>query len=170
MKIRRVYFLFGVCFLCFSFFFWAFWAGYRINTSRSVSTGIWKIDAISGTAQKGDYAVIPPDAQPAYDFAVDRGYVSAGTSMLKKIAAIAGDVVGYDSEIECVTVNGEILPDTSLFLYDSAGRRLHHIKFPVCLQKEEVWLSSENIRGYDSRYFGPVSADRIIKVVPIFLF
>jgi conjugative transfer signal peptidase TraF len=168
MKIRKTCFLFGLCFLC--FFFWAYWAGYRINNSPSVPTGIWKIDPLPGTAWKDDYVVVPPEAQPAYEFAVERGYVSAGTPLLKKIAAAAGDVIDYNLEIEYITVNGEILPYTAISSADSAGRLLYSAKFPVCLKKGEVWLSSENIRGYDSRYFGPVSADLIVRAVPVFLF
>jgi type IV secretory pathway protease TraF len=69
-----------------------------------------------------------------------------------------------------VTVNGEWLPHTTIFSEDSAGRPLPTVKFPVYLKQGEVWLSSENIRGFDSRYFGPVSADFIIKAIPVFLF
>jgi conjugative transfer signal peptidase TraF len=160
--------IFLILYLSFGFYFSK--ARYRLNDTYSVPPGIWKIDSKAGGVRKGDYAAIPPEAQPAYQFAVGRGYLNKGKFLLKKIAAVSGDVVDYDDETKSVTVNGEWLPHTAVSSADSAGRPLRGTKFPVRLKTGEAWVSSENIRGFDSRYFGPVSADLVIKAVPIFLF
>jgi conjugative transfer signal peptidase TraF len=172
MKIHRVKIFWGFFLLGFFFFpLCVFRAGYRFNNSASVPVGIWKIDPVPGNAQKDGYAVLPPEAQPAHRFAVERGYFDKGQSLLKKIAAVAGDLVDYDPESASVTVNGQPLPYSSILSADSAGLPIiQSTKFPVRLAKGEIWLSSENIRGFDSRYFGPVSADFAVRAVPVFLF
>jgi conjugative transfer signal peptidase TraF len=161
------------CFLpgVFALFIFCAWGlGYRINTSYSVPVGLWQIAPVSGTARRGDYAVVPPEARPLRRFASERGYLRDEGSMLKKVAAAEGDAVDYDAAARSVTINGEPLFYTEILSEDSKGRPLRGAKFPVRLGKGEVWLSSENIRGYDSRYFGPVSADLLIKAVPVLLF
>lgn len=89
---------------------------------------------------------------------------------MKKVTASSGDVIDYDTEEESVTVNGEYLPYTKILSEDTQGRPLYGTKFPIILKKGQVWLSSENVRGYDSRYFGPVSGELIIKAIPVLLF
>jgi type IV secretory pathway protease TraF len=90
--------------------------------------------------------------------------------MMKKIAALAGDLVSYDMEEKVITVNGEYEFSTEVFSEDTSGRPLTPAVVPLYLKDGEAWLTSENIRGYDSRYFGPVSTDGLIRVVPVWLF
>jgi type IV secretory pathway protease TraF len=59
---------------------------------------------------------------------------------------------------------------TEIISQDTEGRPLPKASFPVTLRKGEVWLSSENIRGYDSRYFGPVSEDVLRRAAPVWIF
>jgi conjugative transfer signal peptidase TraF len=145
-------------------------AGYRFNSSPSVPVGIWKIERIAGGTKKGDYVAVPPEAQPKYSFALERGYLTDGMFLLKKITAASGDIINYDAETESVTVNGENLPHSTIFSADSAGRPLWGATFPRLLKKGEIWLSSENTLGYDSRYFGPVSADLVFEANLVFTF
>jgi type IV secretory pathway protease TraF len=90
--------------------------------------------------------------------------------MLKRIVAAEGDFVSYDRQEKTVTVNGGYVPMTEILSQDTEGRPMPGAFFPVRLQERQVWLSSENIRGYDSRYFGPVSADILKKAAPIWTF
>jgi type IV secretory pathway protease TraF len=59
---------------------------------------------------------------------------------------------------------------TEILSRDTEGRELPRAPFPLVLKKDEVWLSSENIRGYDSRYFGPVSTDLLQRAISVWTF
>ncbi len=90
--------------------------------------------------------------------------------MLKKIIAAEGDFVSYDIGERAITVNGGYILMTEVISQDTEGRPLPSAPFPLLLGERQVWLSSENIRGYDSRYFGPVSLDILKKATPIWIF
>jgi conjugative transfer signal peptidase TraF len=143
-------------------------AGYRVNLSPSVPTGIWRIR--DGGHKKGDYVVVAPNDHHGYRLAVERGYLPGFSPMLKRIVALDGDFISYDRQEKAVTVNGEYVLMTEIVSQDTEGRPLPEASFPVTLGKGEVWLSSENIRGYDSRYFGPVSEDILRKAAPVWIF
>jgi type IV secretory pathway protease TraF len=90
--------------------------------------------------------------------------------MLKRVVAVEGDFVSYDRQERSVTVNGGYVLMTEILSQDTEGRPMSSAFFPVWLQDRQVWLSSENIRGYDSRYFGPVSSDILRKATPVWIF
>jgi conjugative transfer signal peptidase TraF len=144
---------------------------YRVNLSPSVPTGIWKI---SGSEESGDvknrYVVVRASDHPGYLLAVERGYLHDLTPLLKRVVATEGDLVSYDEGERAVTVNGEYVPMTEILSRDTEGRELPRASFPTVLKKGEAWLSSENIRGYDSRYFGPVSTDLLQKATSVWIF
>jgi conjugative transfer signal peptidase TraF len=149
--------------------------GYRVNLSPSVPRGIWKIANQPEEPQRGGYAVVPNDASdesknPGYRMAAERGYLVTPMPMLKRIVAAAGDFVSYDRQENAVTVNGEYVPMTEILSRDTEGRSMPGALFPVRLRERQVWLSSENIRGYDSRYFGPVSSDILREAAPVWTF
>jgi conjugative transfer signal peptidase TraF len=167
-----------VCF--FVIFIFCLWAGYgelfRINLSPSVPTGIWitertmKNTSTQSGGIRGRYVIVAPSAHPGYRLAVERGYLHELTPMLKRVVGVERDFVSYDEGEKAVTVNGEYLPMTEIFSRDTEGRPLPRASFPLVLKKEEAWLSSENIRGYDSRYFGPVSTDLLQEAEPFLIF
>jgi type IV secretory pathway protease TraF len=101
---------------------------------------------------------------------MERGYLRGLTPMLKRVAAAEGDLVSYDERERAITVNGRYIPMTEILSRDTEGRPLPRPSFPARLGKGDVWLSSENIRGYDSRYFGPVSEDLLKKAEPFWIF
>jgi type IV secretory pathway protease TraF len=101
---------------------------------------------------------------------MERGYLNNFTPMLKRVVATEGDIVDYSEEERAVLINGNYLFMTEIFSEDTEGRTLPRASFPTLLKKGEVWLSSENIRGYDSRYFGPVSQDILQRAVLIWRF
>jgi type IV secretory pathway protease TraF len=90
--------------------------------------------------------------------------------MLKRVVAAEGDFVSYDEWERAITVNGRYMPMTEILSRDTEGRELPRPLFPALLKKGEAWLSSENIRGYDSRYFGPVSTDLLQRAEPLWIF
>jgi conjugative transfer signal peptidase TraF len=142
--------------------------GYRINLSPSVPTGIWRIQ--EGKHEKGGYVIVSPSDHLGYRLAVERGYLPGFSPMLKRVVGLEGDFISYDRQEKAVTVNGEYILMTEIISQDTEGRSLPAASFPVTLEKGEVWLASENIRGYDSRYFGPVSDDLLQGVVPVWKF
>jgi conjugative transfer signal peptidase TraF len=149
--------------------------GYRVNLSPSVPRGVWKVAEQPEEPQKGGYAVVPNDASdesknPGYRLAAERGYLVGPMPMLKRVVAAEGDFISYDRREKAVTVNGSYVPMTEILSRDTEGRPMPGAFFPVRLRERQVWLSSENIRGYDSRYFGPVSSDILREAVPVWTF
>jgi conjugative transfer signal peptidase TraF len=149
--------------------FLAYNAGYRLNLTPSLPCGIWKVEK-EGKLQKNSYVTVSPNGNPGYGLAFERGYVHKLTTMLKKIVAIEGDCVSYDVGEKAVTVNGEYVFFTEILSLDTEERPLPSASFPALIDKQQAWLSSEFIRGYDSRYFGPVSTDALKKATPIWVF
>ena len=147
----------------------AYGAGYRINTTPSVARGLWRIHP-HVEPQRYDYVAVSPHGNPGLEFGVKRGYITEHTILLKKIVATEGDYVCYDVNERAVTVNGNPILATEILSQDAAGRPLQGADFPVLLKEGQVWLSSEYIRGYDSRYFGPVSLDILTKATPVWVF
>jgi conjugative transfer signal peptidase TraF len=169
---RYVLFALGITLISFT----AYGAGYRINLSPSVPRGLWKVDKQPNQPQRGGYAIVPmsdageEDKNPGYRLAAERGYLVSPTPMLKRIVAVEGDFVSYDEYERAVTVNGGYVLMTEILSRDTDGRPMPSAPFPVWLMERQVWLSSENIRGYDSRYFGPVSSDILRKATPVWIF
>ena len=153
--------------------FVAYGAGYRFNLSPSVPRGLWKVGKSNEQTerpQRDGYVTVALEGNPGYQLAVDRGYLVSPMSMLKRIVGVEGDFVSYDVCEKAVTVNGSCVVMTQILSQDTEGRAMPSASFPMWLQKYQVWLSSENIRGYDSRYFGPVSSDFLRKATPIWVF
>jgi conjugative transfer signal peptidase TraF len=150
-------------------------AGYRVNLSPSVPRGVWKVMKQPEEPQRGGYVIVPNDAKdesknPGYRLAVERGYLVNPMPMLKRIVAVEGDFVSYDRQENAVTVNGGYILMTEILSQDTEGRPMPSAFFPVWLKERQAWLSSENIRGYDSRYFGPVSSDILRRATPVWIF
>ena len=137
--------------------FCAYFAGYRINFTASVPLGIWKLDGKELNC--GGFVLVKPNDEVWYKLAANRGYFHESVPMLKKIAGMEGDLISYDVETRAVTINGTGIPATEILSCDTEGRPLLCAVFPVTLRYGEAWLTSENMRGYDSRYFGAVSTD-----------
>ena len=150
--------LFLMCFI-------AYIAGYRYNLSSSVPKGLWKLHAHE-PVYKGDFVAIPPNVNPGMESGVKNGYFHRNSTLLKLIIAGEGDCVDYDVLNERLTVNGQPVPFTKIYSADSRNNPMPVLSFPITLQRGQVWLSSEHQGGFDSRYFGPVSLDALIKATP----
>lgn len=143
-------------------------AGIRINTTPSLPMGLWQVSP--GVPARGDIVLICPPDTAVMRGAHDAGYISGGycpsglAPLLKPVAAVPGDEV-QPSPLG-VIVNGRLLPRTASMKVDGSGRLLpvlpHHVQI---VPAGEVWLlSSYNKASFDSRYFGPLRAERIIGV------
>jgi type IV secretory pathway protease TraF len=139
-----------------------------------VPRGIWQPEQ-PGKPERNSYVVVPNNADdesknPGYRLAAERGYLITPMPMLKRIVAVEGDFVSYDVQENAVTVNGGYVLMTEILSQDTEGRPMPSAFFPVWLRERQAWLSSENIRGYDSRYFGPVSSDILRRATPVWIF
>lgn len=132
-------------------------AGIYVNTTESMTTGIWITEkrGLPHSFARGDAIIIEKDQIP--HLIQNTGHVRR---FMKKVIALPGDIVDYDQKKERLTVNGIPLPGTKIQDKDSAGRRIIcHIRYPLIVPEGYLFLGSNHPRGYDSRYFGPVSMD-----------
>jgi conjugative transfer signal peptidase TraF len=94
----------------------------------------------------------------------------AGAAMpgLKRIAALPGDTVALGPQ--GIRVNGILWPDSKPLTRDSSGRQIRHYDFGIYrVESDEIWVLSDNPRGWDSRYFGPVLAASVVATAePLF--
>lgn len=139
--------------ILFALFSWAL--GIYVNTTESMTTGIWITErrGLPHSFARGDTVIIEKDQIP--HLIQNTGHVRR---FMKKVIALPGDIVDYDQKKERLTINGSPLPGTKIQDKDSAGRRIIcHIRYPLIVPEGYLFLGSDHPRGYDSRYFGPVS-------------
>jgi conjugative transfer signal peptidase TraF len=141
----------------------AFQAGLRFNHTDSCPIGFYRM--APKVPDVGDLVMFFPPALPVFDLAQQRGYVSPGECLLKRIVTGPGDVVTIDAA--GVTVNGQRIPNTEPRTVDLAGRPLPVFRLQgYQLQPDEVLLISDySPLSFDGRYFGPVSCSQIQSVV-----
>ena len=130
--------------------------GIRWNASPSLPIGLY--------IESQDSAALVEfcPAEPVGSFAAIRGYRTEGscpdgaTPLMKPVVARFGDTV--DLSARGVSVNHQLIPNTSPREADTNGRPLQHFPFGRYLVKQgTVWVvSSYNPRSFDSRYFGPI--------------
>ena len=132
-------------------------AGLYINLTGSMTRGIWKAYEIPiGTPLKGEAVIVKLGGLPSDERLVKCRY------LLKRVAAIEGDIVDYNAANERVCINGTPLPNSKIFPSGKNGLTLPHPEYPYAVPNDCVYLSSEHIYGYDSRYFGPAPLCSVI--------
>jgi conjugative transfer signal peptidase TraF len=155
--------------------FACFAAGLRVNTTRSIPVGLYRI--VDEPVEKGAYVIFCPPKLGVFDEARARGYIPAGFCpgdygfMMKRVLAMEGDAV--TSTDEGVSVNGELLPASMPLETDKAGRMLPRYPFnDYTLGKSELLLMSNvSATSFDGRYFGPVNLSQIRGVIrPVITF
>ncbi|MFK4259357.1 conjugative transfer signal peptidase TraF [Agrobacterium tumefaciens] len=138
--------------------------GYRINFTPSYNLGLWQIVALDRDVRAGDRIFIcPPDGE-AVSLALERHYLPRGLCasgsgpLIKTVAATAGQSVEVGGE---VIIDGHPLHSSRVLKADAEGRPM-----PVyaggTIPKGEVFLHSEFVGSYDSRYFGPLPSGGIL--------
>ena len=86
---------------------WA--AGYRLNLTRSLPVGLYRITG--GPVQRGKLAAFCLEDAESISLARERGYLAAGSCpsglrpLLKVVSGLAGDVVGLEQGL--IAVNGQ---------------------------------------------------------------
>ena len=132
--------------------------GYRVNLSESLPGYIYRVTPLQDgdTIERGDRVLIDLSRfhNPVIDLGITRGYVSRNRRMLKEIGAVPGDTVELKDGL--LFVNGLSMPMV-ISSEDSRGNPLRAYPTPLVLPPDFYWLVSIPYRGFDSRYFGPVS-------------
>jgi conjugative transfer signal peptidase TraF len=143
-------------------------AGYRVNETSSAPVGLWRVAPIVELHPGMRVTLcLPPDV-PIIRIAIERRYLASGecaggyAPLLKEILAGPGDVVDFAPG--ATAVNGAAPHEIAVLDTDSRGRNLPHTPFGrYTLGADQYWLFSDlNPRSLDSRYFGPVTRDRLI--------
>lgn len=131
--------------------------GYCLNITPSEPVGIYR--RIGGGVERGALVLLNRPRGSAAS--VLRPYVPANLPLIKRVAAISGDVV--QAGAHGVYVNGRLWPDSVPLTHDQEGRSLRPYPFGVYrVAAGRLWVMSNHPRGLDSRYFGPVPASSVI--------
>jgi len=93
----------------------------------------------------------------APDYAAERAFIDAGDRFIKRIAAKVGDSVCASGD--AIRINDRTVAHRAT--HDSEGRALPHWSGCRTLSGDEIFLMGDTPDSFDSRYFGPVSADDI---------
>jgi len=142
--------------------------GLGVNMSGSAPRGLYRVVPEGPARGALVVACLPPVVAA---FGRTRGYLGAGACadggqpVLKRIGAVAGDVI--DLTAERVTVSGVTAFTRPIEPEDSLGRSLPRMPFgPYRVADNEVWLFGlSHGRSWDSRYFGPVPLAAVRGVV-----
>ncbi|EPW8900883.1 S26 family signal peptidase [Pseudomonas aeruginosa] len=127
------------------------------NASDSVPVGWYRISPATSLAP-GDLVLVhlPPEVR---SLAAQRGYLPANVPLLKTVAAMAPQQVCVQGSQ--VRIDGDLV--AKRLRWDRKGRALPSWQACRRLVGDELFLlSSSNPASFDSRYFGPVSADAMI--------
>ena len=134
--------------------------GFRINLTPSAPLGLWQVIPLERHVAAGDTVFIcPPDTALMREARV-RGYLRPGlcqgnfAPLIKTVLAVPGDLVEIGGHVR---VNGIIVENSAVARVDGQGRSLSshpggRVPFGF------VFLHSDFVASYDSRYFGPVPA------------
>lgn len=162
-RLRHPIVIVGVC-LAFGLVL-AHQAGLRLNTTRSIPLGLYRMSA--DPIVTGAYVLWCPPDRSEFDLAKERGYIGAGFCpggygyMMKKVVASAHDVVSVTDD--GVMINGMLMPESLPMEADSMGRPLPRFRVTghVLASSELLLMSDTNGRSFDARYFGPVHRAQI---------
>lgn len=142
--------------------------GFRFNLTRSLPVGVYRNTAEPAVRGSIVHICLP---RGVAEFARERGYLGPGPCesgvrpLGKMVLALEGDLVTLRPDK--IQVNGVVIPHSATAPRDSRGRALPHYQWGEHrLDSGQLWLFSPyHPNAYDSRYFGPVEADRIISVL-----
>ncbi|TAI59978.1 conjugative transfer signal peptidase TraF [Bradyrhizobium sp. Leo170] len=139
-------------------------AGLRINMTPSYPRGLWRIEILDREPAAGDLVFICPPDTAEFERAFARGYIRRGlcagglSPLIKTVAAVGGQQVDV---AEQVSIDGRPLPDSDVRHMDAAGRPLAPFTGGV-IPAGELYLHSDFVGSYDSRYFGPIPSSGIL--------
>jgi len=136
--------------------------GIVFNPSDSVPRGWYRVGRIDDVGSlRADAIVLARLPAGAAALAAQRGYLPEGVPILKRIGAVAPQVVCARERI--VRVDGTVVATART--HDGALRPLPSWAQCRALAEGELFLLSDtNPASFDSRYFGPIAASAVIGV------
>jgi len=138
--------------------------GLRINTTPSEPLGLWRIVPLTRSVLPGETVFVCPPDNAAMREARQRGYLRPGLCpggfgpLIKTVIAVAGQRVVVTDRIE---IDGVPFPRSRIIEKDAQGRSLRHDQSRM-VRPGEVYLHSDFIGSWDSRYFGPVPVSGVL--------
>jgi conjugative transfer signal peptidase TraF len=126
------------------------------NSTHSAPTGLYRrsTDAVA----KNSWVLIWPP-KPAAELAATRGYLPARVPMVKRVAALSGDLVCRTDDT--VSINGQ--PKATALRADSEGRPLPQWSGCARLKDGQLLVLTRPATSFDGRYFGPISASNLVE-------
>ena len=138
---------------------WLVW-----NASASAPIGLYRV--LPGNAVRGDLVLVrTPNS--VRQLAAERGYLPQNVPLVKRVAALDGDVICAAGD--AISVNGRVVGER--LLHDRFGRLLPAWSGCRLLDGGEVFLLMEGVSdSFDGRYFGPVRRAAIIgRLLPLWV-
>lgn len=152
----------GICAL--SAFALGWIGGFRINLTPSEPLGLWRIVPLDRPVAVGDVVFICPPGTATMRVARERGYLRSGlcpagcAPLIKTVIGVGGQgvEVGVD-----VRIAGHSVPRSHVSVVDGMGRPLAPFGGGL-IPAGYVFVHSDFIGSFDSRYFGPIPASGIL--------
>ena len=138
-----------------------------VNTTPSVPVGLWLKD--DGKIKRGDVVQVPFESFKFIEWVpeVYRKKNSWGDiPYLKRAAGLPGDSVELMPD-GLLKISGKVISNSAAISFDNAGNKLETYPLPLTLESDEIWLTSDTERGFDSRYLGPAKLSECHKVLPL---
>ena len=149
------------------------WGGLRLNSTPSHPLGLWRIVPLDRPVAVGDLVFVCPPRNAVFELAAARGYLRPGLCsgwigpLIKIVDAREGQMIGIGSS---VAIDGRPLAHSDLRSVDGEGRALTPWSGGV-VPAGHLYLHSDFVGSYDSRYFGPVPAEGVLgRAVPVLTF
>jgi conjugative transfer signal peptidase TraF len=122
-----------------------------INETPSMQKGLYIRTGDAQKLKRGEIVAMPMP-KSAKDYLVGTLGYPADTLLIKRVAALPGDIVCRQSDT--VTVAGKTLQANARDRHDNALR-----DWQGCykLTNERIFIQGDHSGSFDSRYFGPVS-------------
>lgn len=141
-----------------SIFAFGWFDGYRINTTPSYPLGLWRIQPVARDVIVGDRVFICPPDNRVFRTARERGYLRPGLCpggfgpLIKTVAATTGHRVDVN---ESVMIDQRPLAHSQIEKLDGQRRSISRFTGGI-VPHGFVFLHSDFVGSYDSRYFGPI--------------
>ncbi len=139
-------------------------AGLRINLTPSEPLGLWRIAPLDRPVAVGDVVFICPPLNPVMREALERGYFRRGlcddgiAPLIKTVLALPSQHVEIG---DAISVDGKVVPHSNLAKTDGKGRPLVAFRGGE-VPEGEVFVFSDYVGSFDSRYFGPLPTSGIL--------
>ncbi len=122
-----------------------------INETPSMQKGLYVRTGDAQKLKRGEIVALPMP-KSAKDYLVDKLGYPADTLLIKRVAALPGEIVCRQSDI--LTVAGNTLQAKARDKHDNV---LPNWQGCHKLSNERIFIQGDHSGSFDSRYFGPVS-------------